>query len=486
MHKLRLPMPSEKQVLLLKATKKYIAYGGSRGGGKSFAVREKVTLLSLKWPGIKSLIVRRTYPELIANHINPLKELLKIGTKDSIARYNKTEKLITFVNGSTIKFDYCANDNDIDHYQGQEYDVIFVDEATQLKEEWLKKLNACLRGVNNFPKHVIYTCNPGGVSHGYIKRLFIDRKYIAGEDPDEYEFIQSSVYDNKILLKTNPDYVKQLESLPESLKKAWLFGNWNIFEGAYFESFRERPDAEKIREAGLTEEEALIQRRWTHVIKPFDIPSDWKIYRGYDWGFGKPFACCWLAQSPQGIGPLSDVLYMILELYGWNGTPNEGVKWTNKEQMDKIAEIEREHPWLKGKRIHGFADPSIWDGSHGISAAEEAEKHQLWFDPGVNDRIPGWMQIRERMKFDDQGYAKLYFFDNCKAIIRTMPLMMYDEHKVEDLDTSLEDHMEDALRYVCMGRPIPPRLIKEADVHFFDPLNIYNTVNPGWGRYNQL
>ena len=169
-------MPSEKQVLLLKATKKYIAYGGSRGGGKSFAVREKVTLLSLKWPGIKSLIVRRTYPELIANHINPLKELLKIGTKDSIARYNKTEKLITFVNGSTIKFDYCANDNDIDHYQGQEYDVIFVDEATQLKEEWLKKLNACLRGVNNFPKHVIYTCNPGGVSHGYIKRLFIDRK----------------------------------------------------------------------------------------------------------------------------------------------------------------------------------------------------------------------------------------------------------------------------------------------------------------------
>lgn len=400
--------------------------------------------------------------------------MLKVGTKAAIARYNKTEKLMTFLNGSTIKFDYCNNDGDIDHYQGQEYDVIFVDEATQWKEEWLKKLNACLRGVNKFPKHIYYTCNPGGISHGYIKRLFIDRNYIDGENPDDYEFIQSSVYDNKVLLVTNPDYVKQLEALPPQLKEAWLYGNWQIFEGAYFGEFRERPDAEKIAEAGLTAEEALTQRRWTHVIKPFDIPPDWKIYRGYDWGFGKPFACCWFAQSPQGTSPMSDVLYMILELYGCTGTPNEGVKWTNKEQFDKIAEIEREHPWLRGKKIQGFADPSIWDGSHGISAAEEAEKHQLWFEPGVNDRIPGWMQVRERMKFDKNGYAKLYFFDNCKAIIRTMPLMMFDEHKVEDLDTSLEDHMEDALRYVCMGRPTPPRIAQEEEVHFFDPLNLYN------------
>ena len=486
MHTLRLPKPMERQILLLKSIKKYIAYGGSRGGGKSMGVRLKATILALAWAGIKILIARRTYPELIANHINPLKEMLHVGTKGAVARYNKTEKVMTFINGSTIKFDYCNADSDIDHYQGQEYDTIFVDEATQWKEEWLKKLNACLRGVNNFPKHVIYTCNPGGVSHGYIKRLFIDRKYIDGENPDDYEFIQSSVYDNKILLKTNPDYVKQLESLPPALKEAWLFGNWQIFEGAFFESFRERPDAEKIAEAGITEEEALIQRRWTHVIKPFDIPPDWKIYRGYDWGFGKPFAVCWFAQSPQGSSPLSDVLYMILELYGCTQTPNEGVKWTNKEQFDKIAEIEREHPWLKGKKIHGFADPSIWDGSHGISAAEEAEKHQLWFEPGINDRIPGWMQVRERMKFDQDGYAKLYFFENCKAIIRTMPLMMYDEHKVEDLDTSLEDHMADALRYVCMGRPIPPRIITEEEVHFFDPLNLYQKNFPGWGKYNQL
>ena len=489
MHTLRLPKPMERQILLLKSTKKFIAYGGSRGGGKSMGVRLKATILALAWAGIKILIVRRTYPELIANHINPLKEMLHVGTKEAVARYNKTEKIMTFINGSTIKFDYCNSDSDIDHYQGQEYDIIFVDEATQWKEEWLKKLNACLRGVNNFPKHVIYTCNPGGISHGYIKRLFIDRKFIDGENPDDYEFIQSSVYDNKILLKTNPDYVKQLESLPTALKKAWLEGRWDIFEGAYFESFRERPDAEKIAEAGLSEEEAFAQRRWTHVIKPFDIPSNWKIYRGYDWGYGKPFACCWFAQSPQGSSPLANVLYMILELYGCTGTPNEGIKWTNKQQFMEIARIEREHPWLKGKRIHGIADPSIWDGSHdsdGISAADEAEKYGIWFDKGNNERIPGWMQVRERMKFDQDGYAKLYFFENCKHTIRTIPLQMYDEHKVEDLDTDLEDHIPDVIRYVCQSDPIPPRIITEEEIHFFDPLNIFKQNASKWSKYNQL
>lgn len=144
---------------------------------------------------------------------------------------------------------------------------------------------------------------------------------------------------------------------------------------------------------------------------------------------------------------------------------------SNKQQFDRIQEIEREHPWLKGKRIQGVADPSIWDGSHGISAAEEAEKHSLWFEPGINDRIPGWMQVRERLKFDENGYAMMYFFNTCKAIIRCMPLMMYDEHKVEDLDTSLEDHCLDECRYMCMMRPIAPRKIETTYIPISDPLN---------------
>ena len=164
---------------------------------------------------------------------------------------------------------------------------------------------------------------------------------------------------------------------------------------------------------------------------------------------------------------------MILELYGCTGTPNEGVKWSPEQQFREVARIEREHPLLKGKNIQGVADPSIWDGSRGIAIIEEAEKQHLWFDKGVNDRIPGWMQIHERLKFDEYGHAMLYIFETCKDTIRTIPLMMYDEHKPEDLDTDGEDHICDSLRYFCMMRPIKPRIVDVKEKPLYDPLNQY-------------
>lgn len=466
MQTLTIQSPNRKQRRFLKAKSKHIGFGGARGGGKSWAVRTKAKLLALRYAGIRILIVRRTYPELVNNHINILKrELL------GIAKYNDKEKSLKFKNGSVIEFMYCARDADLDHLQGVEYDIIFLDEATQLSEYQMKTITACLRGVNNFPKRVYYTCNPGGQGHGYIKRIFIDKRYKSGEIPEEYEFIQSLVTDNVALMREQPDYIKQLEALPPKLRQAWLEGRWDVFEGAFFEEFRLTPEPQMCHEAGITEDEALAEHRWTHVIKPFNIPKDWKIYRSYDWGYGKPFSCGWWAVDYEGCA------YRILELYGCTGTPNEGVKWSNKEQFDRIAEIEREHPWLKGKRIQGVADPSIWDGSHGLSAAEEAEKHQLWFEPGDNERIAGWMQVHERLKFDENGKGMMYFFDTCKDSIRTIPLMMYDEHKPEDLDSDLEDHACDEIRYFCMMRPIAPRVIKEDKKPMYDPLNQYVESN---------
>jgi hypothetical protein len=174
---------------------------------------------------------------------------------------------------------------------------------------------------------------------------------------------------------------------------------------------------------------------------------------------------------------------MILELYGCTGTANEGVKWSPEKQFKEIARIEREHPYLKGKRIQGVADPSIWDGSRGIAIIEEAEKQHLWFDKGINDRIPGWMQIHERLKFDEHGKAMLYIFENCKDTIRTIRLMMYDERstKVEDLDTSLEDHICDSLRYFCMQHVIAPRIVKEPFKPQHDPLDQFVEK----GNYNR-
>ena len=456
---------SDKQVQFFKARTKHIGFGGARGGGKSWAIRAKSKMLGFRYPGIKILIVRRTYPELINNHINYLREDLH-----GAAGYNKTEKMITFRNGSTIKFGYCNNDNDLQQYQGAEYDVIFLDEATQLQELWIRKITACLRGVNDFPKRIYYTCNPGGASHGYFKRLFIDRVYEPGENPEDYTFIQSLVTDNKALMESQPDYIKQLEALPPKLREAWLFGRWDIFEGQFFEEFRTVPDVELCANAGITQEQALAQHRFTHVIKPFDLnvgeKRGWNIMRSYDFGYNKPFSLGYWAVDYDG------VLYRILEIYGCTGTPDEGVKWSPDEQFKRIREFESQHPWLKGRKIvDSVADPAIWDSSRGESIADTAAKYGIYFTPGDNQRIPGWMQVHYRLQFDENGYARMYVFDTCKAFIRTMPLMMYSETNPEDLNTKLEDHCPDEVRYMCMSRPVKPIVVEEPKEVWFDPLN---------------
>jgi len=169
----------------------------------------------------------------------------------------------------------------------------------------------------------------------------------------------------------------------------------------------------------------------------------------------------------------SGTIYRILELYGCTKTPNEGVKWTPEQQFAKIHEIETTHPWLKGKTIRGVADPAIWDASRGESIAETAMKHGVYFDPGDHERIPGWMQCHYRLQFDGNGYPRMYVFKNCKAFIRTIPLMMYSETYAEDIDTTLEDHVADEWRYFCMSRPVEPMKPVEEKIVLSDPLNMF-------------
>lgn len=436
-----IPAPNPKQLKFFRDRHKYIAYGGARGGGKSWAVRVNALLLSARHPGICQMIIRRSYPELYANHIKPFLQLLPAGTYS----YNDTKKEIRLPNGSRIIFRYCANDRDLLNFQGTECDVMYIDEATQLTEEQFRVLSACVRGTEgDIPKRCYITCNPGGVGHHWVKRLFIDRQYEQGERGEEYSFIQAGVRDNKALMEAQPDYIRQLEALPGKLREAWLEGAWDVHMGQFFEDFYDRG-------------EHYQDRQWTHVIEPFEIPPEWRVYRSFDWGYNRPFSCGWWAVDFDG------VVYRILEMYGCTKNPNEGVRWTPERVFTEIAKVEREHRWLKGRHINGVADPAIWDAETGESIADCAARHGVYFTRGDHARIPGWMQLHYRLAFDEEGYPQMYVFKNCRAFIRTLPLLQYDEQRPEDLDSSGEDHVADETRYFLMSRPVKPSTRRRAE-----------------------
>lgn len=178
-----------KQKLFCQARNRYVAFGGARGGGKSHVLRIKALGGAIRYPGIRILIVRREYPELEQSLILPMRRLVP----PELATYNATMRCLLFTNGSVIKFGHYGAGDDLE-YQGQEYDWVFIDEATQFTEGQFRTLGACLRGTAPIPRRMYLTCNPGGVGHGWVKRLFVTRRYDKqrGERGADYRFIPAT------------------------------------------------------------------------------------------------------------------------------------------------------------------------------------------------------------------------------------------------------------------------------------------------------
>ncbi|MBR2460907.1 MAG: phage terminase large subunit [Clostridia bacterium] len=419
---IKLGRPNEKQRLFLLDTHAVVGYGGARGGGKSWAVRTKAVIMALSHGGIKQLIVRRTYPELTNNHILPLRALLH-----GIAKYNDRDKRMVLPNGSSINFGYCASDADLLRYQGQEYDIIYVDEATQLTEHQLSVLRVCIRGVNSFPKRLYLTCNPGGVGHAYIKRIFIDRRYLPGETADDYSFTQALVTDNVALCKEQPQYVKQLDALPESLRRAWRDGDWDACEGAYFPEFR----------------------RDLHVCQPFPIPGDWRRFRAFDYGLDC-FACLWIAVDSSGNA------YVYREVsesgYGISVAAEKAVSMTTEEE-----------------RIYcTYAPPDMWSRSQ-ESGKEKVDLFRAAGLKGIvrssNDREAGWLCIKELLRLNADGEPRLKIFSNCSELIKNLPLLQIDSRYPTDCSTEPHEitHIPDALRYFAVSFARPAALPRVRD-----------------------
>ena len=447
---LRTERPNARQRAFFASEALHTMYGGARGGGKSWAARRKANLLCINYASLKGLLLRRTYRELQVNHILPLQAEL-----NGYARWKESEKAFLYPNGSRLQLGYCACDSDKLQYQGAEYDFIIFEEATNFEESWITFIATALRTTRaDFRPRIYYTCNPGGVSHAYFKRLFIDRQFVDGEDPEDYLYIPATVRDNAVLMERNPGYIKQLEALPENLRRAHLDGDWDVFDGAFFAELR--LFAKPLADATMT-----------HVVEPFDIPYSWRIYRSFDWGYSKPSACLWWAIDYDGRAYLVDELYTCAAR-GGTMIPDTGLKWSADQVFAEIHRRESER--FPGRQITGVADPAIWAENGGEPIVAAADRHQVYFGRADHTRIAGWMQVRRRLQFGEDGRPMLYIFSTCKNTLRTLPILQYSARDPEDLDTTEEDHIADALRYFCMMSPLSPEREIQPNYPISDPL----------------
>ena len=381
--------PTARQREFFSSRARYTAYGGARGGGKSWALRRKLTALCLRYAGIRCLLVRRSYAELRANHVTPF-----LSEYGAIVRYSEGEKALLFPNGSRITLGYCSANRDVLRYQGQEYDIIAIDEATQLSEFQFSIFKACLRGVGQVPRRMYLTCNPGGVGHGWVKRLFVDRDFRPGERAEDYRFVPAVVYDNPHLLAADPDYVRQLESLPAKLKDAWLYGRWDVFEGQFFPEFREE----------------------RHVVLPHRIPPGLRCFAALDYGFDM-LACLLL-----GIDRRGD-LYVLRELCRPNLTLGQAALAVVALCRDSSVDYLVASPDLWNRRQDtGRSGFEILQGTQGMPP----------MTPADNRRIPGWRVLREYLQPGDETAPRLYVSSDCRELIRCLPALLCDSTRTED------------------------------------------------------
>lgn len=459
--------PQEKQAIFQSRPEYEALYGGAAGGGKSDALLTEA-LRQVHIKHYRALILRKTYPQL-SELIDRSRELYT--SAFPTAKYNETKHVWTFESGAKIYFGAMQHTSDRINYQGKRYDFIAFDELTHFSwDEYSYMFSRNRPSGSGTRVYIRSTTNPGGIGHGWVKERFItaappltpiiSKMQVAAPDGKletvtrDRIFVPSTVFDNKKLLENDPGYIANLSMLPFKERQALLYGDWDSFCGQVFTEWKNDPSHYE-------------DRVFTHVIDPFYVPKEWKIYRGFDFGYSKPYAVEWLAADHDAR------VYVIAELYGCTESPDTGIKDTPAEIAKKIIEMENTHPNLKGRKIHGIADPAIAKAETGESIADMMARNGVFFDFGDHERLPGKMQFHYRFAFDKNGIPMMYVFKNCRHFIRTVPNLIYDESNVEDINTKSEDHIYDCVRYVLMANPISPRKneLKKAFIGE-DPLDI--------------
>lgn len=444
-----------KQFEVLDSNATEILFGGAAGAGKSLLMRAMAIALTFDVPNLQVYLFRRTYPDLIANHMNgsgSLPELLGPFIETGQCKLNLSRNEIEWKNGAKIHLCHCQHEQDVLKYQGAEIHVLLIDELTHFTEYMYRFLRNRVRlgGLIVPPQWssrlpmILSGSNPGGVGHQWVKRTFIDmsaandiRRMPADEGGMLRQFIPARLEDNPTLTENDPGYEDRLSGLgSEALVRAMREGDWNITAGAAFEKLS------KLK----------------HCVRAFPIPSHWTKFTSLDWGTAKPYCNSWLTVNDEEvviksrgtepsvyIPPNSIILYR--ELYGWNGKPNEGCREESWQVAKKILELESE------KIDYRIGDSAMWAEHDGPSVAENFRKSGVILEQSRKDRVANYLEFRNRLD-PDEGMPGFFAFETCHHFWRTVPDLQLDERQPEKgPDTSQEDHSWDSISYGVVSRP---------------------------------
>lgn len=420
-----------------------IGAGGARGPGKSHAIFAQLTLDDCqRVPGLKGLFLRQTGKSADESFQDLVSTVLKGKVK---YQYVATKGRLIFPNGSRVILGGFEHEDDIDKYVGIQYDVMALEERNQLSGDKILKLKGSLRTTKpNWRARMYSSFNPGNIGHADVKQTFVE-PYQKKEEL-RTRFFPSTYKDNPFL---RPEYIEYLNSLPGALGKAWRDGNFDTFEGQYFIEW----DYDK------------------HTVQPFKIPENWKRFRAYDHGRSAPACCLWIALDYDGN------VYVYRELYqkGQNVDELAG-------QIVSLSEGENYEYSVADPSI--FANQGMVDKFGGQTIAETFSRYGIMYIPGSNRRVDGWNLMHQYLGWTEYQNPKLRYFKTCKDSIRTIPTLIHDDHKPEDLDTRGEDHAADPIRYFLVrlheqktSKPlndIEKKLLAVKQAVGLDPKNLNN------------
>ena len=416
---------------------KFTCYGGAKAGGKSHLARVFAISMCYKYEGISILFVRATYEDIRQNQIEPILKILPVDQRS----YNGSNHMLTLANGSTIQFGNWEGNESENKYQGQEYDIVIIDEATQFTERMFRHLAGCMRGHvgMGFPKRMLLTCNPGGIGHMWVKRLFIDRNFRTdhehpekSENPKDYAFIFARAEDNIAMLKEDASYLEDVSKMANS--DALRYGDWNVLSGQYFDNFNPQK----------------------HVRKQFKIPDYWNLYRSFDYGLDM-FACFWWAVDTDG----RVWCYRSFELD--NLAPQDAARYIVQNTMNTE------------KIMCTYAPPDMWNRQRetGRTVADIFMSNGVEVVKSDNNRIQGHLVMRSLLEpiplHDEYVIRKLggksrapkelpamMFFDNIVKPLDDLQAIQHDELNPNDCAKKPHDvtHTVDGIRYFAITRQI--------------------------------